>query len=643
MKKILYLFLLFLPILGFAQSRYGVEGVPVCWRTPLGVDSSLNRYVVISTTGKPVQTIVYENAAGSVVTVAGGTMRYGYCDCIDYTVPDSSITWAMLTEPVKDSIRFARKDTTVLVLSGNTAVDFDFSDTRRFSNVYFVGKGVTDTAQVVFLSPPGYEQFGTVFHVKADSGDVAVRFSGSQGVNNKNFYLLQPGQRAEVRALYDAVASSELWEVVIVWDSIGGGGGNGIYGGSDSLSQTDTYAAMAADGSQSFALGYFQDGVAGWTYGRDYGLVVDLLNNGYVGFGSKYTGIYSYDEVGGGFNTLDAVAPSGSVSSRVFQDGASRLFTGYVVNKRDERSQVFGLDTLGFFITTNSGDNNETVNPKLRFPDLLTSAPSTTPGAVNILKWTAGMPSFGPRYESDTLPNLTTILKMPTWATLGDHSFAIGSWPTFPDYTNNQNRYGLYISPNYWGSNILAYYYNNQGTELIQSAGNIRLSRLRGSTEISYVGVSGDSPAMYARNRVGAEEGIYFYADSTGIWAAGVTGGSSLGGYKVIPNTSKPSVTSGAISNHIWTAGTPSFLRSQHKVVSGTTDGIGDLLVTFDATMPDVSYTMLVTVEGDTFATAQVRPSTKATGSCKVRFFDAAGAALTSTAVQISYEVKDTN
>lgn len=79
MKKLLYLFLLF-PIFLFAQPRYGVEGIPMCWKIS-GVDSNVTRYVLISTTGSPVQTIAWENASGQVINVDGGYIYYGYCDC----------------------------------------------------------------------------------------------------------------------------------------------------------------------------------------------------------------------------------------------------------------------------------------------------------------------------------------------------------------------------------------------------------------------------------------------------------------------------------------------------------------------------------------------------------------------------------
>jgi len=101
-----------------------------------------------------------------------------------------------------------------------------------------------------------------------------------------------------------------------------------------------------------------------------------------------------------------------------------------------------------------------------------------------------------------------------------------------------------------------------------------------------------------------------------------------------------PSGVAGAISSPTWTAGIPGFLRSQHKTISGTTDGSGDITITFDAAMPDATYTLLATVEGTTSYTISVH--TKATGSFKVRFFNpATGAAVTATSVTISYEAKD--
>ena len=108
--------------------------------------------------------------------------------------------------------------------------------------------------------------------------------------------------------------------------------------------------------------------------------------------------------------------------------------------------------------------------------------------------------------------------------------------------------------------------------------------------------------------------------------------------------TTAPSVINNAISSPMWTgtgsANTSSWLRSQHKTISGTTDGSGDITITFDAAMPDITYTMVATVEGTTSYT--ISAHTKATGTCKVRFFNpTTGAAVTATSVTISYEAKD--
>jgi len=107
----------------------------------------------------------------------------------------------------------------------------------------------------------------------------------------------------------------------------------------------------------------------------------------------------------------------------------------------------------------------------------------------------------------------------------------------------------------------------------------------------------------------------------------------------VFPNA-RPSATASAVSSLIWTAGTPSFLRSQHGVSTGTTDGSGDLTVTFAAAMPDITYTGLVT--STTTGTVAGTVHTKATGTMKVRFYNPlSGGACTGCAVSLDYEVKD--
>jgi len=97
------------------------------------------------------------------------------------------------------------------------------------------------------------------------------------------------------------------------------------------------------------------------------------------------------------------------------------------------------------------------------------------------------------------------------------------------------------------------------------------------------------------------------------------------------PNT-LPLVTGGDFSASVAVA--------RNAIASGTTDGSGDLLVTFSSAMPDVTYTMLVTPEGTTSREYSVHSKTVAT--CKVRFYGSTtGLALPATSVSISYEAKD--
>lgn len=84
MKKIL-LFLVLLCVAYTASSQvYSIAQEPVCWTTPLGVDSSLNRYIMLSNLdNQPPRTLTYVNGAGTVVDVSGGgTMAPGYCGTI---------------------------------------------------------------------------------------------------------------------------------------------------------------------------------------------------------------------------------------------------------------------------------------------------------------------------------------------------------------------------------------------------------------------------------------------------------------------------------------------------------------------------------------------------------------------------------
>jgi len=79
----------------------------------------------------------------------------------------------------------------------------------------------------------------------------------------------------------------------------------------------------------------------------------------------------------------------------------------------------------------------------------------------------------------------------------------------------------------------------------------------------------------------------------------------------------------------------------RHGVATGTTDGSGDLTVTFAAAMPDATYTALCQSEGNANSyTWEVH--TKTTSSFKIRVRDSnTKAVITATSVTFGYEAKD--
>jgi len=77
----------------------------------------------------------------------------------------------------------------------------------------------------------------------------------------------------------------------------------------------------------------------------------------------------------------------------------------------------------------------------------------------------------------------------------------------------------------------------------------------------------------------------------------------------------------------------------RNGVASGTTDGSGDLVITFISALPNATYSLNPTVEGGTARYCTI--ISKTTTTATIRVFDSAGAALASTAVDVSYIAKD--
>ncbi|AEE53722.1 hypothetical protein [Haliscomenobacter hydrossis] len=113
---------------------------------------------------------------------------------------------------------------------------------------------------------------------------------------------------------------------------------------------------------------------------------------------------------------------------------------------------------------------------------------------------------------------------------------------------------------------------------------------------------------------------------------------SIYNGKIVFPNA-RPSTTASAISSLIWTAGTPSFIRSQHSTTSGTTDASGDITVTIPA-MPDATYEVQLTINGTTYYGLSYHTLT--TTTFKIRAFDGTHAAVgAGINLTVAYDLKD--
>ncbi len=239
MKNILYLFLLLvLPVLGFSQSRYGVEGVPMCW-TISGKDSSIVRYVLISSTGKPVKTVAYENAQGAVINVSGGVLRYGFCDCaggldsltnssvtwskLASPVKDSinkSVTWSRLANPVKDSIRAAinKVDTSIFFTTTynlGTAIDPD-KIKRRYKKITISGAGAGNLRTLI-LPAGGSRMTDVDIYVIATEDTIAVSAPSNDAIFPK-FNKVQPNRTNNYQCFQ--VGAGIAWRGS-AWDSLG--------------------------------------------------------------------------------------------------------------------------------------------------------------------------------------------------------------------------------------------------------------------------------------------------------------------------------------------------------------------------------------------------------------------------------------
>lgn len=129
MKYLLFISLLFFCSAACTQTQI-LDRQEICWVTPSGQDSSLNRYVYISirTPDNP-QIVNYTNASGQLVDVsAGGQFFMGYCHCC-----------------TRDTLAIPRIENFSVSQPVLNPFDPSACGSSLTANVY----GVTDTSQIV--------------------------------------------------------------------------------------------------------------------------------------------------------------------------------------------------------------------------------------------------------------------------------------------------------------------------------------------------------------------------------------------------------------------------------------------------------------------------------------------------------------
>ena len=112
----------------------------------------------------------------------------------------------------------------------------------------------------------------------------------------------------------------------------------------------------------------------------------------------------------------------------------------------------------------------------------------------------------------------------------------------------------------------------------------------------------------------------------------------------LIPSTEQPSVAAGTKANVLYTgngsANAATYSYFQSGVFSGTTDSNGDIQLLFPSALPDVTYSILVTVAGTTLYSCTAH--TKATGGVYIRCFNSSGTVLgAGINIDLNYEARD--
>lgn len=642
MKNILYLFL-FLPVLLFAQPRYGVEGIPLCWSIS-GTDSSIVRYVIISSTGKPVKTIAYENAAGSVITVAGGTIRYGYCDCGGSGTGGNGIYGGsgvlpedMVEVENTNGIRFAQPGTANGMLITNRpngaagiALDPVYTDSIRQGLVWKQGAdsaavGIDKDGKLQLVSNNwvtiGNEQAKII--IRKDDGLIVIKSGGG-------FYTLADGAPLAGK------------NNIMFWPN---GSNSGRFSNLDSLIdgrlKTDkTIQVGPGNYIVDFALTNPAD-----SFNNVYLIAKGGADTAQVVFLGAPSPLSEFAGV-----VYHTVADSGDVALYIPTWGAQSNSKSLYMLERGQRAEVRALEFGGvglwkvevvwdsFPVTPSvniynsdgvvSGIRTVTMSGSLLFNNPNTATSSTTKLFNEIRqKWPGNSSKWFSIADFYEARSSIAINGFPTWYKLAQWNGGSGyEWANGTAFDSI--------------SNVFHYMF---GGRYLPSFLQMRLTRpssgtaYQGNAALQILYSNGNGLSTSEVINVTATSGLLFSIRQDGRITFGNNGASYY-----FPTTA-PSPVSGNTSQQVWTgdgtAATASFIQTRSGMQGGVTDGAGDITITFSA-MPDNSYVFVPVSDaiGLVAGTAHSRTTT----TCKVRVYNPlVGGIAASTPITIYYTITD--
>ena len=194
-----------------------------------------------------------------------------------------------------------------------------------------------------------------------------------------------------------ADADGDLGELSIAGGlSISGGvltGANGIYSGSGTLSQTNTYAAMDAAGTKSFGVGYLPNFNGGFTNYGEYGIIASLDNYGFIGMQDYTNNRAVFVTVGDAlFDTNSFISGYPKQTSGI-QHKRGRVTIRGGLNTESDKYFLLTIDTSKFEITRNIAGALYSYNlvPNDEYP-------STTSATKTVLQWTGDGSNANPAF-----------------------------------------------------------------------------------------------------------------------------------------------------------------------------------------------------------------------------------------------------